>query len=75
MAFYRLQPKVPKASGENALTHWVCTDHQDLGYEIYRLELMYDAEIMVNQVEETEFGGWKTRNGYRGSCKPLQKAV
>ena len=37
MAFYRLQPRVPKASNQNANVHWVCTDHQDLDYEILRL--------------------------------------
>lgn len=75
MAFYRLQPRVPKASNQNANVHWVCTDHQDLDYEILRLELMYDAEIVVNTVKESEFGGWRTRNGYLGSCKLLQKTV
>jgi len=55
MAYYRLTPDCNEWRVRAPINHYVSTEHEDLKYEILRLELAYNEEILVVEITEEEF--------------------
>lgn len=55
MAYFRLTPKLDRWRVSVPINHYVSTEHNDLKYEILRIELAYDAEIEVVEITQQEF--------------------
>jgi len=55
MAYFRLTPKLDRWRVSVPINHYVSTEHDDLKYEILRIELAYGEEITVVEITEQEF--------------------
>lgn len=55
MTYYRLTPNCSEWRVRVPIYHYVSTEHDDLKYEVLRLELAYGEEITVVEITEQEF--------------------
>ena len=65
MAYYKLTPAIPTNgyASQTTIAHWIDTDrHNDVDYNILRLQLMYNIEkVTVSEVPYSEYGGHKPK--------------